>query len=441
MLQQDKIKLLDEAFSDYLKNGDSRAFCKKTSQVLSAFARDKSFTVSIMQTKPTSKEPFVGMRVFPEMQYMDALLKEIVESDGLKISEACDRWRSIPKWEIEIDSAVFDRNVINFNPQELTAMMLHEVAHVIYSDKPFERFYRVYMEYRLRMKTSERAAAQIMYTLYMIPLTVAIGIRDWGVDSAVLREELFADASVAKLGYGEHLISAFEKIIRTFGDGGYQPKNYKDKIVANSMVQCNLNIKDLRHRREKLKDELYQSGAMHNSNIIRSIVSNVMSKMGVMKKTKYDGATAMEAVTNVEYEDAEFLQTTDLVIDTLTFNALENQIRLAQNSATAAMESIFRGRKPKVPSQLDVDTIFVEVDRISNHADRRYVLDLIYHQEEKIERFMEYCESHPSEKKKYWGKMESMLKELQEMRDAVLAKRSFQKDYKVFVRYPAGYEG
>ena len=88
-----------------------------------------------------------------------------------------------------------------------------------------------------------------------------------------------------------------------------------------------------------------------------------------------------------------------------------------------------------------MDTIYVEVDRIQNHADRRYVLDLIYHQEEKIQNFLELCDVNPELKGKYHGKMQSMLKELESMRQAVLAKRNFDKQYKVFVKYPAGYEG
>ena len=95
----------------------------------------------------------------------------------------------------------------------------------------------------------------------------------------------------------------------------------------------------------------------------------------------------------------------------------------------------------EIPSQLDVDTLFVEVDRIENHADRRYVLDLIYYQEEKINHFMELCELNEALERKYKGKMQSMLRELQNMRNAVLAKRSFEKEYKVFVKCPVGYEG
>ena len=62
-------------------------------------------------------------------------------------------------------------------------------------------------------------------------------------------------------------------------------------------------------------------------------------------------------------------------------------------------------------------------------------------QEEKIQKFMELCEYNNDLKKKYYGKMQSMLKELEDVRRGVLSKRNFDKNYKVFVKYPAGYEG
>ena len=126
-----------------------------------------------------------------------------------------------------------------------------------------------------------------------------------------------------------------------------------------------------------------------------------------------------------------------------SFNSFQNRIQAVQNIAKAAIaeEAFGRNKKNEIPSQLDVDTISVEIDRMQNHADRRYLLDLIYHQEEKINHFLELCEMNKSLKSKYYDKMQSMLRELGSMRLIVLSKRSFDKQYKLFVRYPEGYEG
>lgn len=100
-----------------------------------------------------------------------------------------------------------------------------------------------------------------------------------------------------------------------------------------------------------------------------------------------------------------------------------------------------RGNKLDVPTQYDVDSIYVEVDRITNHADRRYVLDLIYGVEDRIQNILDLCEIDSTIKSKYYSKMNNLLRQLSDLRRQVLNKRSFDKQYKLFVRYPSGYEG
>jgi hypothetical protein len=141
-----------------------------------------------------------------------------------------------------------------------------------------------------------------------------------------------------------------------------------------------------------------------------------------------------------DFDDPDFLKNNELIYYNKDYTKLITRINTAVNIAN---ESFFR-KKDKgidIPNQLDVDTIFVEVDRIQNHADRRYVLDLIYNQEERINQFLELCDHDETLKAKYYSHMQSMLSELSDMRKAVLEKRSFDKKYKVFVKYPEGYEG
>lgn len=444
MVDKSKITMLDEAFSSYTMDHDKDEFCKKVSSILHAFDGNKKFKISITDDKKIrSKEPFFGMRIFPSQEYAERIIREIVEEEDTTINNMCKRWRSISEWEIEIDNRVFQRDSISFNPQELTAMLLHEVGHTVYSDRKMEMFYRVYKECNIRMKETDKAAAKILYTIYMIPLTLVCGFRDWGVTSVDLREEIFADQSVQKLGYSEALISAYSKIIKAYGSGGFSVNGAEEKELARSMDLCNLNISDLRHRRDRLKDELYNTGTAHNSSYIRSMISMIMTKIGIAKKTKYNGNVVLESDFSACFDDENFTDESLLVFDMKTFNALESQITMLQNGVKAELANEAFGRKKKleVPSQLDVDCIAVELDRIENHADRRYVLDLIYNQEEKIQKFMELCEYNNDLKKKYYGKMQSMLKELEDIRRGVLSKRNFDKNYKVFVKYPAGYEG
>ena len=439
---QDKIHKIDDAFSSYLIDNNKEALEKELQTALNAFARSKDFHVTVMEPGNRPKEPFYGMRIFVGYTYAEGLLQKMV-NENPTLKNMCDRWGNIREWEVEIDGRILDRDIIAFNPQELTAMLLHEVGHVVYSDKPMEKFYRAYKECDSRLRSADKAALKIMYSLYMIPLTITCGIRNWSVTDKDLREEVFADQSVSKLGYGEHLISAFTKVIKACGSGGYKSKDWEMDEIKNSVAFCNVNVADLRHRREKLRDELYHTAALHNSNYIRNIVMKIMNKIGVMKRDKYNGTIVIESgITIPDFTNENFFSTTDLLFDHKVFDKLENSIKAVQEKANHdIVTEAFGRRKNEVPSQLDVDLIMVEVDRVQNHADRRYVLDLIYAEEEKIERFLEMCRYDRDLHKKHYNKMQQMLRELNECRMAVLAKRSFDKQYKVFVKYPAGYEG
>lgn len=440
-----KVSLIDDEFEKYMLSNDENIFSSKVEDLLKILSNNKKqFSVSIVHMINYGKEPFFGMRVFPDKILMKNMTRQITNNKYVpSISAMIERWRNIREWEIEIDSRVFDRDFINFNPQELTAMLLHEIGHTIYSDKKIEMFCRVYRECGLRLSLEERAAAKGMYTLYMIPLTLVCGMREWKVTSNDLREEIFADQSVQKLGYGEYLISAYSKIIKTCGENGYRSDGQMETELETSINWCNLNMKDLTHRRDRLKDELYMTGVKTCSKNIKEAIETIMDSIGIMKKEKYTGNIVLENSLSINFDDPDFSNSYQLLYDLKRLAALEqfcyNQKEMVKRSI--ATEAFRKRKSDEVPSQLEVDTIFVEVDRIQNHADRRYVLDLIYHQEEKIQNFLELCDVNPELKGKYHGKMQSMLKELESMRQAVLAKRNFDKQYKVFVKYPAGYEG
>ena len=439
-----KISMIESAFFNFLSDKDEKACFSKITSVLSAFMKNKRFKIQIVKCNSMRKDPFFGMRCFPERTHAEQILRDTVYDD-YSLTKLIDRWRTIQGWEIEIDSRVFDRSVINFNPQEITAMLLHEVGHITYSDKPAEGFYRAYKEAYIRSTTEDKAKYKALYKLYLIPLSVACGFRKWNVDETDLREEIFADNSVKKLGYGDHLISAYQKIIRYFGNDGYVTASKENDEIVNSVKFCNQVIVDLEKRKEQLKDELYYIGIRNRGIWIRNVISYLIKELGIVKKDKYDGNIVMEALSFDDYDNKNFMQENALIFTLKGSIALESLIRMHVNKAKddmIAQEALFRkNKKTSIPSQLDVDTIFVEVDRIQNHADRRFVLDLIYTQEEKITNFLEMTENNPDMTNKYKTKMEAMLRQLSSMRQQVLDKRSFDKQYKVFVKYPVGYEG
>ena len=433
---------MDDAFSDYIKKKiTAQELEKRLSDFLSAVSK-KKIEVGIAPNQ--DKEPFFGMRIFPMPEEMDSFLKGMEDEEKLSFNKVYQNWKNINAWYLEIDSQVFDRKVINFTPQELSALVLHEIGHTIYSETVIERFYYAYREYDARLGEEDKAAKKVLYVLNKIPLMLACGARKWKIGKNEIGAEIFADTTVAKLGYGDHLLSAFEKIIEAYGNSiGYMDDYHIDSAVKESIIWCNLNIKDLVKRKNTLKNGLYYQSIKTDSGFVRRVIYSIMQAVGINAKDKYTGQIiATESFADILAME-NMLEKYDLIFDLKTFGFLERRYLDAKNRAKIAVESLSRKKSNKIeiPEQLDIDIIYIEVDRIKNHMDRRYVLDLIYNQIEKIEKFQELFETNTDLKQKYEHKMKSMLAELESLRKAVLAKRNFDKDYKVFVKYPKGYEG
>lgn len=444
------LEKLDDIFLNHLMGNRSD---KETYTAIAAVLKykwNKNFTVEVVDNTKREVEPFFGMRVFPTDElHITNITGPLNDADNhsraskveINFKNIYGRWRDIQDWTLELDSRIFDRFHLSFNQQELTAMLLHEIGHVIYSAKTIEVFYHAFLECKIRRSVATRASAKVLYTMYTVPLYLACGIRKWSLDSEDLHEEIFADTTVVKIGYGNHLISAYEKIMNACGNSTNNMNPHD--IVKTSILWCDKNVTDLMNRTTHMKDELYATGMKTSSNAIKRMIQGLLKKIGVITKERYTGSIAEESGISLEsFSDPSFYETTEMIYDIKELGKLQSIAQSMQKTMeTRIATEAFGRKKPEIPSQLDVDTLFVEVDRIENHADRRYVLDLIYNQEEKIERFKEFFEHNNFLKQKYADKMESMLRELSSMRKAVLNKRSFDKRYKVFVKYPAGYEG
>ena len=383
------------------------------------------------------------MRVYPDIEEMDDFCKDLVnEGDKIRFTDIVKKWKKIDKWFLEIDGTCFDRNQFNFNPKELTALTLHEIGHIIYSDKPIEGFYRAYQEVKARMNSSDKATQKLMYDIYMIPLTLACMQRRWVNGKNEVQLEIIADKTVVELGYGQYLLEALDKITRAIGSLNSQ--NNQDELNS-SMNWCQQNIADIMKRKEQLKDELYYRAVRTKSNYMKAMTIIILDKLGFKLRERYTGYVVENTIELLS--DPEVMQKYMPIVDAMESAKFDKFYNMMHSSNSIAMEAIFNKRKKvkvELPSQYEVDAIAVEVDKITNHHDRIYVLDLIYEVLERINNFEEAISPDPSLVKKWSAKIKQMKDELEALRQAVLAKKTFATSYKFFVKLPeaaSDYEG
>lgn len=433
-----KISTLDNIYADYLmKKIDSKTLAKQISIVLTSLdfsSGKKEITVSLVLND--KKEDFFGMRIFPSIDGMNSITSTLT-NEKKSFKDICNMWRNLEKWNLEIDSNVFNREELNFVPKELTALTLHEIGHIIYSDKPIEQFYRAYRESYMRMKIADRASLKYLYLLYNIPLSIACSTRCWVNGKNEINQEKFADKILKDAGYTEALLTAINKIIKAYGnDSGYN-EEVSNKKIETSINWCNLNVNDLTKRKNTLKDELYYQTLKTNSPYIKALTMKILYDLGVGLHENYTGSVVEATLEGIESED--FIHKYSSFYDIRKFGQLERNMNMAIESYQIALES--KRNEIKLPSQYDIDAIYVECDRITNHSDRVYVLDLIWDKLTQINEFEEMIQSDRTQMRKYGETINSMRNELQEMRKNVLGKHNLNSEYKLFVKYPKGYEG
>ena len=444
MLPNRAIELIENTFSDYMIGKiNEKAFLSKLETALDnlPFNSEKSFSVNISKNKSMGKD-FFGFNVFPEIDKLEDICNKIANED-VKFKDIVKRWRSIKEWEIVIDSLVFDRSFIAFNPKELTAMLLHEIGHVTQSDEPIEQFYRAYLESKSRLKNADKVSKKVLYILYTIPLAVACTSRRWVNDKNEIKLEISADKSLIETGYAEHLINAFDKIIKASGSiNRSEDMNYRE--IESNVEWANMNIVDVIKRRDKLKDSLYYKAIQTNSGYIQALCARILNFLGVRMRERYTGAVAESCMLNELINGEITLETHVPFYDIKKFGQIEARIVREQNALEVANEAFFNKRKNSkvnIPDEYDLDRIYVAIDDIQNNYDKVYVLDLIYEQIEKLNDFEEAISMDETKSKKWAPKIEEMRQRLATLRKTVLSKNIAKKEYKVFVKYPEGYEG
>jgi len=428
---------INDLFSKMImKNISLSDFEDKLGQCLTVLSNGKKeFKCSVLKVK--TSEPFFLMQTFPYIEDMDVFLKGVTE-EPVDYKGMLGKWQSLNHWYIEIDSRCFDRNELSFTPAELTSMVLHEVGHSVYSDRVVEKFYRAYRETYAKMKSIEKDSMKIMYMLLMIPLSTACINKAFTTN---YNEESKSDKYVKNLGYGDTLKSAMEKILKSYGNSMVKTDTEELNLIKSDLVWATLNTMDLTRRKNKLKDDLFLRCIRSGSNFLKNVSHAILNKLGINTYATYTGSAVESTIELINEKDFVFNYKSDF--DAKVFGSYERRLDALKSNYEVGMESIlFGGKKPKLPTQYDIDALYVEIDRIENNHDRIFVLDLVYNLLDKITAFEEYYEvKDPNTLKRVSVQIESFKKELNDIRLAALAKKDFKKSYKLFVEVPAGYEG
>ena len=132
-LKQDRFKTIDAAFSMLKENPSATSPLGIIKDVLDDSFKGLDFSVILAPTTDKGFKFYMG--VYPEVSTTDKIVNAILSNKESKV--VSELWKKNTKWVIDIDESIITSDM--FTPNELTALLLHEVGHVIASNSINER--------------------------------------------------------------------------------------------------------------------------------------------------------------------------------------------------------------------------------------------------------------------------------------------------------------
>lgn len=455
MSNEEKLTLLESAFQKYLEGiFDEHKLCKEIGAILSSM--DK-YRYEVMVSNHNCKEPFYGMRVFPSISgnTTDASLGSQVYIDEIQLmlggsnnngtpatfKQCYDRWKTTRDWLIEIDANALSHNEIKLYPKELVAMILHEIGHVIYSERTLEHIYKAFMDMKVEQPLSIRNKMPVFNYLFYPVVFTACKIRRWVVGKNEINIELFADKTAVKYGYGEYLASAFDKVIKQYGrtDMDTQTPDTEAKWAADMVTS-------LTARHNRVGKEIYIKAARSGSKYIQTVYRNMMIRLGISNRNRYTGIITPDLPAIESLFVSDYIENNDLFISMDNYIAIESQVNIANRNAEIATEAFGKKSRKDYERELsDMDymlqMITVDIESIDNKYEKMNVIDRLYTVEQMVNEWREMLDTFPHLKRVYEAKLNRIAESIVMLRKQTLEKDISKKRYGVFAKYPVGYEG
>lgn len=371
---------------------------------------------------------FFGMNVTPER--MDRILMAILEEKSTK-DKLYEVWREENNWVIEIDDLLlYDKN-LNANGNEIVAVLLHEIGHVVYSNEAVSRANRV-----IKMTLMDAGAKYKKVLsdakfrpLLQIPLYESCATKHFRLPKDNNREEYIADKFAFQYGYGESLVTFITKLLKTRGNGLIDRSESEMDSDVRVLVRWTVeNVASLEKRKDKLSQSISIEERRNPSKVIKSIVSTIRDN--IFGKNNDDDPINIAIKEQYMYNDL------DRLIESASSFSTDTKIK------KPSVVSIVANKKLKKIEVKELDILEVEIDRIEYPDDKIYLLELIHDLNDRITTSIATIEAgHPERVPQSKQSLVSLLERCNEMRRRVIKLDVRRPGYGLFIKYPKGYEG
>lgn len=382
-------------------------------------AEFKTNCSKVFITENRLKGEFFGAHIIPTENECYKMIDNVI-----KIKENV-KFEKCSEFVIELDSKlVYD---LKATPQEIVAVLLHEIGHKVFYTKHRTRmkakFLEVIASNGVLVGGAVALGGLVTYKFLLITLILNY-FNSCFCNILSLKDEIDSDSFAVQFGYGVHLHSVITKIIdnsRAFGSMRIgRNKEKEDKAIAEwcfkSMLDFTLRKKHIR------KDLEMMLRSETNPEVVKLIKSQINSLDTVSKRTKG--------------------------LNSVKMNLFSNGAGVVSNKSESF--SSFAEMNAKGISYLELDEISVEIDRIRDHEDKLYVMSRIHKNLADNGKFIQRKEKDLAKKKLSDSQIRDNveMKELMAYRSQLLdllqrcrSIKPREKHHHFIVGYPVGYEG
>lgn len=378
---------------------------------------DFIFNISITPVDKNLRDLYFIMSVFPEISTVDKIINDINNDNDLESIQRL--WQVNKVWNIEIDERILISKPIDFNPRELTAMLLHEIGHIVCSTSIPSRVGLIVKYELLKSKLSNRSMLKdkIFKRILSIPILDAC-ISDYNREGSNLKEEIQADSFAVKLGYRRDLITALKKVMVISKSNGSQSINNK---IVNDVKLALDTVDDLQQRNIELsKSRLFGFIESTSSEYLKNITKEYIDSI-------YGDDNNENTLIN-EKKINHFLESADKIIEDGYYT-----------------EFFLFKKELKRIDPAEIDYIFSKINTIEDENDRMIIVAYIHHKMDLVDYYIAILDN-PNLEKKYniphtLPQLAKIKNTLEEYRLKAMKQPLPDKTKGLLVSWPDGYEG
>ena len=372
---------INNVFSEALSDGKMSASHQRTLvRELNRFFSD-SKCMNVYYTENISK-PFFGMIICPSIDDENIYTYLMGTDESLRLT----------KYSVEIDSHLFNP-VLGLTGKEITAILLHEIGHVVNDATPIINARRYLDEYLAKNNETLKMTDSYHYREILAYALKDFVSKDRSIFYTSNVDEVLADDFVRTYGYGAYLESGMNKILKS-NSKLYQGE-MNDKFT--SFIWSIQLYKHMQYRRIPALRMLNKAKALTGSRIEKAEMENLIRRIN-----RIDDDILMEgSLSNIH-------------------NKIKNRMRKMRIDNMRALED-------------DYYEINMRIRNVEDEDDALYLMRQLNTRISLVTDFIESEDLSSSERKRWQDCLDRFTRLRTDLSNTMVYK---SKDYGIFVAYP-----